>query len=72
MTDCEGQADMAQCQFECEMTLGIDNEVTAKHWNSFYHLYLKIAAHHVTVKKRSFTQPSHHIDTTSSHHLSPK
>jgi len=27
MTDCEGRPDQAQCQFECEMTLGINNEV---------------------------------------------
>ena len=26
MTDCEDRPDLAQCQFECEMTLGIDNE----------------------------------------------
>jgi len=26
MGDCDGKPDMAQCQFNCEMTLGIDNE----------------------------------------------
>lgn len=26
MTDCEDKPDLAQCQFECEMTLGINNE----------------------------------------------
>merc|ERR1719308_270434 len=37
MTDCEGKPDMAQCQFECEMTLGIDN-------TPFLHLLQTMAA----------------------------
>jgi len=27
MTGCEGRPDVSQCQFECEMTLGLNNEV---------------------------------------------
>ena len=26
MVDCEGRPDTSQCQFECEMTLGLNNE----------------------------------------------
>ena len=26
MVECEGRPDTSQCQFECEMTLGLNNE----------------------------------------------